>query len=240
MPNRRLLLVPGLLSDRGLWQGVVSALPTWVQCWIPDHGTHSSIAAMAQSALQHAPTERFWLAGHSMGGRVALEMFRQAPERIEGLALMATGWTPLAAGERGESERGQRHALLDLARHEGMRAAGRRWATGMVHPQQLDSPMFESLLAMVERCTIDIFEAQVRALLTRPDATSLLAQIAVPTIVIAGRQDLWSPVEQHESLAAQIRTARLCVIEGSAHMVPMEQPDATADELVRWMKSATP
>ena len=150
--------------------------------------------------------------------------------------LLDTGWLPLAAGERGETERAQRHDLLEIAQRDGMREAGQRWASGMVPPQQLDTPLFESILKMVERKTPQIFAAQIRALLARPDATDLLATIACPTLVMCGRQDRWSPVAQHEALASMIPNATLRIIETAGHMLPMEQAQATADALAHWLR----
>ena len=236
MPNRSLVLIPGLLCDDAVWAGVIAALPAGTQTWVPDHGLHHSLPAMAQAALQGSAPGPLWIAGHSMGGRVALEMYRQAPERVAGLALLDTGWLPLAAGERGETERAQRHDLLEIAQRDGMREAGQRWASGMVHPQQLDTPLFESILKMVERKTPQIFAAQIRALLARPDATDLLATIACPTLVMCGRQDRWSPVAQHEALASMIPNATLRIIETAGHMLPMEQAQATADALAHWLR----
>jgi pimeloyl-ACP methyl ester carboxylesterase len=95
--------------------------------------------------------------------------------------------------------------------------------------------LFELILAMVERKTPDIFEAQITALLDRPDASALLGTIRVPTLVMCGRQDQWSPVRQHEELAARVRDARLQVVEGAGHMLPMEQPEATAEAIAAWL-----
>jgi len=235
MPNRSLVLIPGLLCDEFVWAGVIAALPSGTQTWVPDHGLHHSLPAMAQAALQGSPAGPLWLVGHSMGGRVALEMYRQAPERVAGLALLDTGWLPLAGGERGDAERAQRYELVEIAQTRGMRAAAQRWATGMVHPQQLDTPLFESILTMVARKTPEIFAAQIRALLARPDATEVLATVRCPTLVMCGRQDRWSPVEQHETLAAMVPHALLKVVEAAGHMLPMEQPQATAEALTAWL-----
>ena len=239
MPNRNLVLIPGLLSDSAVWADMIGALPSSTVAWVADHGLHNSVSIMAQSALQHAPCDRFWLAGHSMGGRVALEMYRQAPERIRGVALLSTGWQPVPNGDAGDAERRQRHALLDNARRAGMRHAGECSARPMVHPQQLDTPMYETLLQMVQRKTPDEFAAQVHALLSRPDATGVLGSIGCPALVLVGRQDGWSPVAQHEALAQMIPTGRLRIIEGAGHMLPMEQPVATAAAIAQWMLETT-
>lgn len=231
-----LLLIPGLMCDAGLWAPLQRHLPAAFTCQVADHGTLASLPAMAHSALVHTRTERFWLAGHSMGGRVALEILRQAPERVRGVALMDTGWAPLDPGAPGDAERARRLGLVELARSRGMRATGEQWAPDMVHPQHRDTPLYEGLLAMIERSSAAILEAQTSALLDRPDATGVLATIRCPALVLCGRQDRTSPVAQHVELAARIPDARLQIIEAAGHMLPLEQPEETAGMLVRWIR----
>lgn len=239
MSRYTLALIPGLLCDATVWADMQRELPSAVATWVAEHGELKSLPAMAQSALQHAPAGPLVVAGHSMGGRVALEMYRQAPERVVGLALLDTGYLPQAAGERGEAERAQRFALIDRARREGMRSAAREWARDMVHPQQRDTPLFESIIEMIARRTPDIWLAQATALLARPDASALLSTIRVPTVLACGRQDSWSPVAQHEQMAARIPNAQLRIIEAAGHMAPMEQPAATASVIVDWLPRHT-
>lgn len=233
-----LVLVPGLLCDEFVWSEQRHALSALAQVWVADHGALDSLTDMAAAVLRDAPAERFALAGHSMGGRVALEVMRLAPHRVERLALLDSGWLPLQAGARGEQERASRMALLDTARHRGMRTMGRQWASGMVHPSRLETPMFDSIVAMVERKTPDIFAAQLRALLDRPDATSQLLAIDCPVLVLCGRQDPWSPLSQHLQMAAIIRGARLRIIEESGHMSTLEQPAAVTAALAEWLRGS--
>src|ERR1700761_419287 len=107
-PRRQtLVLVPGLLCDETVWAHQVEALSDKVDCVVIDHGDLDSIEAMAHAALSMTLSPRFALAGHSMGGRVALEIVRQAPERIERLALLDTGYQARPQNDVGESERQQ-------------------------------------------------------------------------------------------------------------------------------------
>lgn len=229
-----LMLLPGLMCDAAVWAPQVAALQA--QCVVPAWGLCDSLTAMAQQVLEEAPTERFSVAGHSMGGRVALEVMRLAPQRVERLALLDTGTQPLAAGEAGEKERAGRMALLAQARTQGMRAMGRQWARGMVHPSQLDTPLFESILDMIERSNPEQFAAQINALLTRPDAGALLPTIQCPTLVLCGREDGWSPPAQHEVMRNAITGAELCIIEHCGHMCSMEQPQAINNALAAWLR----
>ncbi|APW38674.1 alpha/beta hydrolase [Rhodoferax koreense] len=238
-PLPALLLLPGLLCDQAVWAAQSVALASLARCVVPDYGMSDSIEAMARLALQAAPAPRFALAGHSMGGRVALEIMRLAPERVERLALLDTGYQPLPDGSAAEHERAQRYALLATARGHGMRAMGEAWALGMVHPtrlaDRLPGDVFEEILAMIERKSPDIFAAQIQALLARPDATPVLGGIACPTLVACGRQDTWSPLARHVQMADRIPGARLAVVEESGHMATMERPVAVSGLLADWL-----
>lgn len=231
-----LLLLPGLLCDAAVWQPQVAALSDRVNCVVPNYASLNSLTSMAEHALAVAPTGKFALAGHSMGGRVAFEVMRLAPQRVAQLALLDTSYPPLGEGAEAEQEKARRCALLEMARTQGMRAMGRAWASGMVHPSRLDTPLFESILQMIERNTAEMFAAQVQALLTRPDATDVLASIRCPTLVLCGRQDTWSPPARHEEMHAAIPGSKLLVLEECGHMSTMEEPGKVGEaiaELVR-------
>lgn len=230
-----LLMLPGLLCDDTVWRAQRAALPD-VDCIVPSYGALASIEAMARSAIASVAAPRFALAGHSMGGRVALEVARIAPQRVERLALLDTGIDPIAPGAAGDTERGGRHALLKLAKDKGMRAMGRQWARGMVHPSCIDSPLFEEILDMIKRSTPAIFEAQIAALLGRPDARGVFASLGCPVLLACGRQDGWSPLARHEQMQALRPASKLVVIEDSGHMTTMEQPAAVTKALADWLR----
>ena len=230
-----LLLLPGLLCDRASWAPVVPALERHAECRIPDYATEHSLGAMAERALADAPPT-FALAGHSMGGRVALEVLRRAPHRVTRLALLDTGYRSRSDGSAGDDERTRRFALLALAREKGMRAMGRVWMQAMVHPARLnDSALVEDILAMVARQTPDDYAAQIDALLSRPDVTGLLRGIRVPTLIACGRQDAWSPLAQHEEIASLVPGSTLVAFDDCGHMAMMERPVAVASALVAWL-----
>jgi pimeloyl-ACP methyl ester carboxylesterase len=134
-----LVLVPGLMCDAAVWAPLLPSLSAHRHCVVVDHGDSDDLAGMAQRLLAAAP-EQFALAGHSMGGRVALEVCRLAPQRVSHLALMDTGHTARAAGAAGDEEARKRQALLDKARSQGLRAMAAEWVQGMVHPQRLTMP----------------------------------------------------------------------------------------------------
>lgn len=232
-----LVLLPGLLCDRMVWQSQIDALG--LPCHVVDYGQRDSLHAMAEHALATAPAGPLAVAGHSMGGRVAFEMWRQAPERIERLALLDTSYHPLAEGEAGEAERAGRLALLATARRDGMRAMAREWAVGMVHPSRHGTPVFEAVLDMLARSTPDIFAAQINALLKRPDCSDLLPTIRCHTLLLCGREDAWSPPSRHEHMYHAIAGSRLVIVEHCGHMSTMEQPEAVSRALADWHGWAT-
>src|SRR5262249_40237145 len=158
----------GLLCDTNVWRSQIAALSTLVDVRASDHGTQDSLVDMARTIIAGA-APRFAVAGHSMGGRVALEVFRAAPERVSGLCLMDAGIHPLPAGEAGEREAAGRYRLLDIAHRDGMRAMAQAWVQGMVHPARLgERELIDPILDMFESKSADIYAAQVRALLERP------------------------------------------------------------------------
>jgi pimeloyl-ACP methyl ester carboxylesterase len=220
-----LVLLPGLVCDRAVWLPQIQALSDHMHCHVIDYGMLDSIGAMAQHVLDTAPSETFALAGHSMGGRVALEVMRRAPERVHHLALLDTGTHPLADGDAGKKERAGRMALLQIAERQGMRAMAEQWAKPMVHPSRHGTPLFDTVLDILERSNAEQYAAQINALLNRPDAAPVLATITCPTLVLTGRDDLWSLPEQHERMAAAIPHAQLCIVEQCGHMSTLEQPD---------------
>jgi pimeloyl-ACP methyl ester carboxylesterase len=232
-----LVLVPGLMCDAASW-GSIPAMLSGFECRVVDHGTADSLAQMAEQLLANAP-ERFALAGHSMGGRVALEVMRIAPERVTHLGLFDTGHLPKPAGTAGDEEVGKRMALLHIAREQGVRAMASEWVKGMVAPRRLrDGPLIEDILAMFERKSADIFERQLRALIQRPDATPVLQQIQVPTLVLCGELDAWSPPVQHQAIADCIPARPVVVaIPDCGHMAMQEQPEVVAQAMRQWLSA---
>lgn len=225
-----LRLLPGLLCDDAVWDAQRRALVGEADIFVPRFLDLDSLPAMAERVLAET-SGPIWVAGHSMGGRVALEVWRRAPERVAGLALLDTGVHPAEPDEaRGRLD------LVERARAEGMDAVVQAWLPPMVHPSRHgEAAVMEPMAQMIRRATPDQFAMQQHALLTRPDASGYLAGIRCPTAVIVGRQDLWSPLAQHEAMAAAIPGATLTVIEDCGHMSPVERPDEVTAALRAWL-----
>jgi len=232
-----LLLLPGLLCDRAAWAPVLPHVQRVADCSIPDYADETSLGAMAERVLASAPPT-FAVAGHSMGGRVALEIVRRAPGRVERLALLDTSCRARPPGAAGDGERAGRLALLALARERGMRAMARAWVQPMVHPERLaDAALIEAILDMFARRTPVQFAGQIEALLARPDATGTLRAITCPALVLCGHEDGWTTPPQHEEMAALMPGSRLAILEHCGHMAPMERPDAVGAALVEWLRA---
>jgi pimeloyl-ACP methyl ester carboxylesterase len=197
---------------------------------------HDSILAMAEAVLRWAP-ERFALAGHSMGGRVAFQILRLAPDRVTKVALFNTGCDARPPGAAGEDEERRRRELLAMAQSQGMRTMAVEWLKGMLPAyRQTDTALVEEIIAMFERKSADLFEIQMLALLGRPNAGPLLSQIRCPALVLTGFDDAWSPPARHLQMAQAIPLSELVVIPKCGHMSTMERPDEVTAAMRVWLQ----
>lgn len=234
---KTIYLLCGLLSDDVVWKAQAAALaPDYDVRIVSFTNGEDTITAMAErvlaSAAESAPA-RFALAGHSMGGRVALEVLRRAPDRVERLALLDTGFEAALPAETAK-----RGALVDQARREGIASIAAAWGLPMLAPARRDDPaLVRQVFDMVARMSPEIYAAQTRALLTRPDATEVLRSVACPTLILCGRQDGWSPPERHERMAELLpQPPLLRFIDDCGHMSMMEQPDAVLAAMRAWLE----
>lgn len=231
-----LILIPGLMCDHSVWSPLLPFLNQEINTHIADHGDSDSLTDMAQRILNTTPL-LFDMAGHSMGGRVALEVYRLAPERVRRIALMNTGYLPLATGEAGEKERAGRMQLLAIAQSQSVRAMATQWVRNMVTPARLqDEVLIKQITDMFERKTAAVFESQLHALLNRLDASDVLQRIHIPCMVMTGEHDGWANVAQHRAMAALVPLQpAVCVIPNAGHMLTMEEPDAVAQAFLNWL-----
>jgi pimeloyl-ACP methyl ester carboxylesterase len=237
MSRATVVLIPGLMCDHGVWAAQTQLLRArGVGFGIARHGLADSLVDMASAVLAEQPGP-LAVIGHSMGGRVALEIARQAGARLRGIALLDTGFTPLASGEAGERETRGRLALLEQARTEGVRAMALSWLRGMVHPARLqDAALIEAIVTMFERRSVAEFAAQVKALLQRPDASDVLPRIDCPALLLCGEQDRWSPPQQHIEMQRLVPGSLLTVVPDCGHLAPLEQPQAVNAALLSWLE----
>jgi pimeloyl-ACP methyl ester carboxylesterase len=225
-----LLLVPGLLCTSDLFAAQASNFGGDRPVVILDHTRSDRVEAIARDALAAAP-ERFALAGLSMGGYIAMEIMRQAPQRVTRLALLDT-----SARADAPDRVADRRRLIEIARAEGTARVQRLLMPRLIHPDRLaDGGLVARVVRMAEDTGLDAFIRQEEAIIARPDSRPLLPTIDCPTLVLVGTQDLQTPVEIAQEMAAAIPASRLVVIPDCGHLSTMERPDAVNRALAEWL-----
>lgn len=225
------VLLPGLLCDDALWQAQKTVLSPQHPIFIPTLDGHDSIAALAASVLAQAPAQ-FALAGLSMGGYVAMEIMRQAPERIIRLALFDTSARPDTP-----EQRERRQGLIRLSRMGKFKGVTPRLLPQLIHPDRLeDQNVTGTIQAMGVRIGQAGFERQQTAILGRIDSRPHLPAISCPTLVAVGQQDQLTPLEIAHEIAGLIPHAKLTTIAHCGHLPPLEQPEQTTKLLQTWLR----
>ena len=225
-----LLFLPGLLCDRALWECQVRHLADVADSRVADLTQGDSVAVLAEAVLSRAP-ERFALAGLSMGGYVAFEIMRRAPERVIKLALVDTSARPDTP-----EQVTRRRGLIALASTGRFRGVTPRLLPLLIHPdRQSDSALTVTVMAMAERVGQEAFVRQQTAIMGRPDSRPGLGAIACPTLVIGGREDALTPPELVAEIAEAIPGARHVIIEDCGHLPPLERPHAVSALLRQWL-----
>jgi pimeloyl-ACP methyl ester carboxylesterase len=234
VPQANLLFLPGLLEDADAFAAVIEQIGDRAHCTVADLTRSDSIAALARDALSQAPPGPISLAGHSMGGYVALEAVRQAPARIERLALVNTNARP----DSPESTENRRR-LLALAERD-FPAVIAALLPRLMTPAHLEDAI---LTGIVDGMALSVgkegFARQQEAIIHRVDSRPHLAAIRCPTAVIAARGDQLMPLALLQEIADEISGARLTVVEDCGHMAPIEQPARVSEALIEWLERKT-
>jgi pimeloyl-ACP methyl ester carboxylesterase len=232
MNHRNLLLIPGLLCTARLWRDQIDALKDDFTIQMADHHLDDNLPDIARRILDHAPAT-FSLAGLSMGGYIAFEIWRQAPERVERLALLDT-----RATKDSPDETVRRKDLLALADRGKFTGISERLMPLFIHADRLrDTGLTAAIVQMAADIGKEGFIRQTKALMARPDARALCKTINVPTLVLCGRQDALTPVAMHEEIASLIPEADLQIIEDCGHLSTMETPTAVNAAMRNWLNA---
>ena len=230
MQSRHLVLIPGLLCTQNLYAAQIAALGGEVAIQVADHTRSDTMPAIAADVLAAAP-ERFALAGLSMGGYVALEVMRLAPERVERLALIDTSARP-DTPEQTEN----RKRLVAIAEKKGIEVPARDMYPKLVAPVRADDATLQAaFFTMAAAIGSAGFARQQTAIAGRSDSRPSLPAIGCPTLVLVGEADQLTPPAMAEEMAAAIGSSRLAVIAGSGHLSPLEAPAAVTAELRKWL-----
>jgi pimeloyl-ACP methyl ester carboxylesterase len=228
-----LILVPGLNCTRRLFEPQIEALSSSREVVVADHGRDDSLPAIARRLLDGAP-ERFALAGLSMGGYVALEVMRQAPQRVAALALLDTSARPDTEVARENRER--QIALAQAGRLEDVHA--QLWPKLVAPAHAADRRLERVVLDMVRETGPEAFVRQQRAIMARPDSRPLLPGIEIPTLVLVGEEDAITPPELAREMAEMIEWASLVIVPGTGHLSTLEAPAPVIRALETWLAHA--
>lgn len=230
---QNLLLIPGLLCTARLYAPQSDALASEARITVARHTTADRMPAIAATILADAPAT-FALCGLSMGGYLAFEIMRQAPERVTRLALLDTSAKP-DTPERTEA----RSTLVARAERDGLGPVAAALLPLWVHPRRLaDTALTATVAAMAAETGVSHFARQQAAIAHRVDSRPGLAQIGVPTLVLVGHEDAATPVSDAEEIARGIKGSRLVIVEDCGHLTTLEQPAAVTGALRQWLAGA--
>ncbi len=226
------ILVPGLNCSAGLYAEQIPALWRFGPVTVADHTRDDSIAAIARRILAAAPP-RFALAGLSMGGYIAFEIMRQAPERVAKLALLDTG----PGAETPQQTEGRR-PRIELAKAGRFAEVEEGLFPLLVHRDRHGDAALRSVVrTMAEETGAEVFLRETKAIMGRADSRPTLATITCPTLVLVGDGDALTPPALAQEIASGIRGARLVVIPDCGHLSTLERPAAVNKALAEWMAS---
>jgi pimeloyl-ACP methyl ester carboxylesterase len=227
-----ILLVPGYMADDTLWDDLRAPLAPFGPLVHADLRHDTSLEALAARVLRDAPPS-FILVGFSMGGYVAREIVRQAPERVEALALIASSTRP----DTDAVKQGKR-TVARSAPSVSFAGLSRTAIATSLHPKDADDEaLTERVRQMGVRLGAEAFRNQ--SMVERPGDLHLLDQIRCPTLIVAARHDRLRSLEESQELHAGIAGSTFTIIEDSGHMIPIEAPQALADVLVPWLESVS-
>jgi pimeloyl-ACP methyl ester carboxylesterase len=226
------VLIPGLLASARMYATQVPQLWRAGPVMIADHTRDDSMSGIARRILSAAPA-RFALVGLSMGGYIAFEVLRQAPERIAKVALLDT-----SARADAPEQTAMRRAQMTLASQGRLAEVVEQQFPRLVHrARRADTALRQVFDLMAEEVGAAGFIRQQTAILGRADSRATLGSIRCPTLVLVGDGDELTPPELAAEIAAGIPGARLTTVPQCGHMSTLEQPDEVARALLGWLEA---
>ena len=225
------VLIPGLFVTARLYAEQIPALWRFGPVTVADHRRGNSMIGLAQSILDDAPP-RFALVGLSMGGYIAFEMMRQAPERVAKLALLDTTARPDAP-----EQTAVRNQQIEAAQAGGFAETVDQLFPRLVHASRgNDEALRQQVRQMAEETGAEAFVRQQRAIMGRHDSRPDLKDIACPTLILVGEGDQITPPDRAREMANGIASAELVVVPDSGHLSTIEKPAEVTEALVRWLE----
>lgn len=229
---KTIVMLPGMMCDERLFAPQIAHLNGRYHVKTMPIHEHANMAELAENVLAQSPDE-FALLGLSMGGILAMEILRQAPERITHLALLDTN--PRAELNAVKQHRGpqieavKKGDLTKIMRDE-------------MKPNYLvDSPnkldILNLCMEMAEDLGNQAFINQSIALRDRPDYQNVLKGVDIPTLIMCGRQDVLCPIERHELMHELISGSTLHIVDSAGHLPTLEQPEIVNKALDLWLEN---
>lgn len=225
-----ILLLPGTLCNERLWKHQIEFLSNYTEVYIGDVTKSDSIEKIAEDVLEEAP-KHFILAGLSLGGMVALEIMRQAPERVMKLALLDTNpYLPTT-----EQIKGWKHFIQMALSGSFSEVTEKHLLKNLLSPYNSDKELKNIIIRMAEETGKEVMVRQMLALMTRPEFKSVLPNINVETFVLVGSDDVVCPVEMSRYIADNILQSEFILIDDAGHLSSLEKPEAVTKSLLRLM-----
>lgn len=222
-----MVLVPGLNCSPRLYAAQIPVLWRFGPVTVADHTRDDTMAGIARRLLRDAPP-RFALVGLSMGGYVAFEVLRQAPDRVAKVALLDTG--PRADRPEQTERRDAQIALARSGRFDAVTEA--LWPLLVHRDRQSDRELKAVVRLMADETGPEAFIRQQTAIKGRPDSRPALGAIRCPTLVLVGEGDTLTPPDLAKEMAEGIAGAKLVIVPDSGHLSTLERPDVVNRALV--------
>lgn len=228
-----LILIPGLMCDKDLWESQIVTLGAVADCMVTDRHMHyETIGQIADAIIAEAP-KRFVVSGLSMGGYIALEICRKYSDRIQGLVVLDTSARPDTV-----EQKERRMKLMELCRQQKFSQVIELLLSVLLNPnRQQDLVLRRRVIDMAERMGPEIFLRQQSAIMGRIDQRPNLPQISCPTLVVCGQQDRITPFDCSVEIAEKINGSELVPIKDCGHLSTMEKPQAIAKIMYQWLKT---
>lgn len=215
------VFLPALLCNAGLFIHQIKTMESECDFYVPDLGLDENVSDAAARVLKRAP-ERFVLGGISMGGYVALEIMRQAPERVRGLILADTN-----AHADPEAAREKRLKAIETAREKGIEPLIKPTLLDIIAPEHRSNDVTRHILErMAELTGVDKYVNEQKTIMSRPDSTASIGKIDCLVLVVGGEKDALSPPDALDAMTRLIPRAAHVVIKNAAHLPPLENPAA--------------
>lgn len=232
---RNIVLIPGLLNTAALYNLQVNYLSNYYNVTVADHTQFETISQIAEDILVNQAPDNFVLGGLSMGGYIAQEILRQAPERVNGLILMNT-----SARRDTPEQTSRRMAIMNATQSGRFKGVTQHLLPNLVHKDALENPLITNVIIdMAQEIGRDAFIRQQKAIINRIDSRETLKKVTVPACVIVGNHDKLTPPDKAREMASLLPSAELHILENCGHLSPLECPDDITEIIANFMRKCS-